>query len=90
MKNNSNKEEEKQEVSLNMLSEERFELENYKPPAFDDKKFVIIPQKHLKKVHVLIPKEKPSKPNLYPHIRGHHLWKGEWEVQATGGLGYVD
>ena len=36
-------------------SEERMDNEQYVPPTFNEKKMVVIPQKYLKKVHILSP-----------------------------------
>jgi len=49
---------------------------NYPIPKVDNERLVIIPQKYLKVKHILNPLPKPEVPALFPHYRGHHLYKG--------------
>ena len=48
----------------------------YNPPEFADDKMVVIPEKHLSEKHCLKPLDKSKTLSVYPHYRGHHLWKG--------------
>jgi hypothetical protein len=62
----------------------------YTPPSFNPDKTIIIPQNYLKTKHILTPLSKQKNFALFPHYKGHHLWKGEWAVSPAGGLNYVD
>ena len=62
----------------------------YNVPEFAADKTTIIPQKYINAKHSLKPSQKSKHSSIYPHYRGHHLWKGEWAICPTGGLNYVD